>query len=290
MHNQEKAKLTAENIIIATGSVPIDIKPCPLTENLIVDSTGAEFDSVPKKIGVIGSGIIGLELGSVWSRLGSEVVLLEALEELLPVCDSQVSKEAAKEFKKQGMDIRLGARVTASAIKKGKVEISYSRGDEDHRETFDKVIVAVGRRPYTNDLISPEAGVSLDERGFIAVNEYCMTDAPGVYAVGDVVRGPMLAHKGMEEGIMVAERIAGKLPQVDYELVPSVVYTHPEIAWVGKNEEDLKAAGENYSVGVFPMRASGRAMANNDTSGIIKVIADKVTDRILGVHIIAARL
>jgi len=289
MHDQEKAKLTAENIIIATGSVPIDIKPCPLTENLIVDSTGAlEFDSVPKKIGVIGSGIIGLELGSVWSRLGSEVVLLEALEELLPVCDSQVSKEAAKEFKKQGMDIRLGARVTASAIKKGKVEISYSRGDEDHRETFDKVIVAVGRRPYTNDLISPEAGVSLDERGFIAVNEYCMTDAPGVYAVGDVVRGPMLAHKGMEEGIMVAERIAGKLPQVDYELVPSVVYTHPEIAWVGKNEEDLKAAGENYSVGVFPMRASGRAMANNDTSGIIKVIADKVTDRILGVHIIAA--
>ena len=288
MHDQEKAKLTAENIIIATGSVPIDIKPCPLTENLIVDSTGAlEFDSVPKKIGVIGSGIIGLELGSVWSRLGSEVVLLEALEELLPVCDSQVSKEAAKEFKKQGMDIRLGARVTASHIKKGKVEISYSRGDEDHREIFDKVIVAVGRRPYTNDLISPEAGVSLDERGFIAVNEYCMPDAPGVYAIGDVVRGPMLAHKGMEEGIMVAERIAGKLPQVDYELVPSVVYTHPEIAWVGKNEEDLKAAGENYSVGVFPMRASGRAMANNDTSGIIKVIADKVTDRILGVHIIA---
>jgi dihydrolipoamide dehydrogenase len=289
MHNQETAKLTAENIIIATGSVPIDIKPCPLTENLIVDSTGAlEFDSVPKKIGVIGSGIIGLELGSVWSRLGSEVVLLEALEELLPVCDSQVSKEAAKEFKKQGMDIRLGARVTASHIKKGKVEISYSRGDEDHREIFDKVIVAVGRRPYTNDLISPEAGVSLDERGFIAVNEYCMTDAPGVYAVGDVVRGPMLAHKGMEEGIMVAERIAGKLPQVDYELVPSVVYTHPEIAWVGKNEEDLKAAGENYSVGVFPMRASGRAMASNNTSGVIKVIADKVTDRILGVHIIAA--
>ena len=207
---------------------------------------------------------------------------------MLPVCDSQVSKEAAKEFKKQGMDIRLGARVTASQIKKGKVEISYSRGDEDHQEIFDKVIVAVGRRPYTNDLISPEAGVSLDERGFIAVNEYCMTDAPGVYAVGDVVRGPMLAHKGMEEGIMVAERIAGKLPQVDYELVPSVVYTHPEIAWVGKNEEDLKAAGENYSVGVFPMRASGRAMANNDTSGIIKVIADKVTDRLLGVHIIAA--
>ncbi|MFL2503586.1 MAG: FAD-dependent oxidoreductase [Candidatus Azotimanducaceae bacterium] len=160
MHNQEKAKLTAENIIIATGSVPIDIKPCPLTENLIVDSTGAlEFDSVPKKNRNNRLWDHRLELGSVWSRLGSEVVLLEALEGLLPVCDSQVSKEAAKEFKKQGMDIRLGARVTASHIKKGKVEISYSRGDEDHREIFDKVIVAVGRRPYTNDLISPEAGV-----------------------------------------------------------------------------------------------------------------------------------
>ena len=289
LHNSKKAKLNAENIIIATGSVPIDIKPCPLTDDLIVDSSGAlEFDSVPKKIGVIGSGIIGLELGSVWSRLGSDVVLLEALEDLLPVCDFQVSKEAAKEFKKQGMDIRLGARVTGSQIKNGKVEISYSSGDKEQTEIFDKVIVAVGRRPYSNDLFSPEAGVALDERGFIAVNEYCMTAAPGIYAVGDVVRGPMLAHKGMEEGIMVAERIAGKLPQVNYDLVPSVVYTHPEIAWVGKSEEDLKGAGEDYSVGVFPMRASGRAIASNNTSGLIKVLADKHTDQILGVHIIAS--
>ncbi|MBA58108.1 MAG: dihydrolipoyl dehydrogenase, partial [Gammaproteobacteria bacterium] len=233
-HDGKTIDFNPQNIIIATGSVPIEIKPCPLTPEFIVDSTGAlEFESVPKKMGIIGAGVIGLELGSVWSRLGSEVTLLEALEDFLPVCDSQVAKEAARQFGNQGMNIRLGARVTGAEIKKGKVEVSFSDSEGDKKEVFDKLVVAVGRRPYTQDLISPDSGVLLDERGFIAVDEFCMTDAPGIYAVGDVVRGPMLAHKGMEEGAMVAERIGGQLPEVNYELVPSVVYTHPEIAWVG---------------------------------------------------------
>lgn len=288
-HDGSSEELTADNVIIATGSVPVEIPPCPLTEDLIVDSTGAlEFDAIPERLGVIGAGIIGLELGSVWNRLGSEVVLLEALEEFLPAADQQVAKEAAKQFKKQGMDIRLGTRVTGTEVG-DKVVVQYTDADGDKSESFDKIIVAVGRRPYTEDLLAADSGVTMDERGFVFVNDVCLTDAPGVYAVGDVVRGPMLAHKGMEEGIMVAERIAGQKPLVNYDLVPSVVYTHPEIAWVGKAEQTLKGEGIEYNVGSFPMAASGRAMANNDTAGVIKVIAEKETDRILGVHIISAQ-
>ncbi len=288
-HDGATQDLSADNVIIATGSVPVEIPPCPLTDELIVDSTGAlAFNATPKRLGVIGAGIIGLELGSVWNRLGSEVVLLEALEDFLPAGDQQIAKEAAKQFKKQGMDVRLGTRVTGTDVKGKKVTVTYTDAEGDKSEVFDKVIVAVGRRPYTEELLSPDSGVNLDERGFIYVNDLCVTDAPGVYAVGDVVRGPMLAHKGMEEGIMVAERIAGQKPMVNYDLVPSVVYTHPEIAWVGKTEQELKAAGEAYEVGSFPMAASGRAMANNDTAGLIKVIADKTTDRILGIHMIGA--
>ncbi|MBO6555677.1 MAG: dihydrolipoyl dehydrogenase [Pseudomonadales bacterium] len=289
-HDGKSEELSAENVIIATGSVPVEIPPCPLTDDFIVDSTGAlEFPEVPKRLGVIGAGIIGLELGSVWNRLGSEVVLLEALEDFLPAADQQIAKEAAKQFKKQGMDIRLGTRVTGTEVKKGKVTVQYTDAEGEKNEVFDKIIVAVGRRPYTEELLSADSGVTMDERGFVHVNDVCLTDAPGVYAVGDVVRGPMLAHKGMEEGIMVAERIAGQMPLVDYDLVPSVVYTHPEIAWVGKAEQTLKAEGADYQVGSFPMAASGRAMANNETTGVIKVIADKGTDRILGVHIIGAQ-
>jgi len=285
-HDGSTEQLTADNVIIATGSVPVEIPPCPLTDELIVDSTGAlEFQSVPKRLGVIGAGIIGLELGSVWSRLGSDVVMLEALEEFLPPADQQIAKDAARQFKKQGLDIRLGARVTGTEVKGKKVTVSYTDASGDNTEQFDKIIVAVGRRPYTEELLAADSGVTLDERGFIFVNEICLTDAPGVYAVGDVVRGPMLAHKGMEEGVMVAERIAGQLPLVNYDLVPSVIYTHPEIAWVGMTEQEVKAAGEDYEVGTFPMAASGRAMANNDTVGMVKVSADKATDRILGVHI-----
>ncbi|MBT4493005.1 MAG: dihydrolipoyl dehydrogenase [Gammaproteobacteria bacterium] len=286
-HDGSTENLVADNVIVATGSVPVEIPPCPLTDELIVDSTGAlDFLTAPKRLGVIGAGIIGLELGSVWSRFGSEVVLLEALEDFLPPADKQVAREAAKQFKKQGMDIRLGTRVTGTDIKGKQVTVTYTDSEGDKSEQFDKVIVAVGRRPYTEELLAADSGVTMDERGFIYVNETCLTDAPGVYAVGDVVRGPMLAHKGMEEGIMVAERIAGQMPLVNYDLVPSVVYTHPEIAWVGMTEQEVKAAGDEYEVGTFPMAASGRAMANNDTVGLVKVIADKATDRILGVHII----
>jgi len=288
-HDGKVNELVAEHVIIATGSVPINIPPCPLTDDLIVDSTGAlDFSAVPKRLGVIGAGIIGLELGSVWSRFGSQIVVLEALDVFLPAADKQVGREAAKQFKKQGMDIRLGTRVTGSEVKGKKVTVTFTDAEGDKKEVFDKLIVAVGRRPYTDGLLAPDCGVSLDDRGFIPVSDVCLTQAPGVYAVGDVVRGPMLAHKGMEEGIMVAERIAGQKTLVNYDLVPSVVYTYPEIAWVGKTEQELKAAGVAYQVGTFPMAASGRAMANNDTVGLVKVIADSATDRILGVHIISA--
>jgi dihydrolipoamide dehydrogenase len=252
-----------------------------------VDSKGAlEFESVPKKLGVIGAGVIGLELGSVWNRLGSEVVLLEALEDFLPIADRRIAGDALKLFEKQGLDIRLGARVTGTERKGKKVHVTFKDKDGEQTLEFDRLIVSVGRRPYTEGLLAPDSGVNLDERGFVYVNDLCATDAPGVYAVGDVVRGPMLAHKGMEEGLMVAERIAGKKPLVNYDAVPSVIYTHPEIAWVGRTEDELKKQGEDYRVGSFPFAASGRAMAANDTEGMVKIVADAETDRILGVHIL----
>lgn len=288
-HDGERQQIEADNVILATGSAPVEIPPCPLTENLIVDSTGAlEFTSVPKRLGVIGAGVIGLELGSVWSRLGSKVVVLEALEEFLPMVDEQIAKAALKLFAKQGLDIRLGTRVVGTDVKGKTVKVQFQQDGEDHEEKFDALIVAVGRRPYTENLLAGGSGVNLDERGFIHVNDLCATDAPGVFAVGDVVRGPMLAHKGMEEGVMVAERIAGKQPLVNYEAVPSVIYTHPEIAWVGKTEQQLKASGEKYNVGVFPFAASGRAMAAHDTDGMVKVIAEEQSDRVLGVHMMGA--
>lgn len=281
--------IEADNIIIASGSVPAEIPPVPLDGERIVDSTGAlRFSEVPKRLGVIGAGVIGLELGSVWSRLGAEVVVLEALDTFLPMVDQQVAKEAAKIFRKQGLDIRLGTRVTASNVegKKGEVSVTYTVGDEEQTETFDRLIVAVGRKPFTENLLAQDCGVALDERGFIFVNDQCETDAPGVYAVGDVVRGPMLAHKASEEGVMVVERIAGKKTQVNYSNIPSVIYTHPEVAWVGKTEEQLKSEGEPYNVGVFPFMASGRALAAGDATGMVKIIAHERTDRILGCHVI----
>ncbi|MDB2384417.1 dihydrolipoyl dehydrogenase [Endozoicomonas sp.] len=280
--------ISAKNVVIATGSSPIDIPPTPLTEDLIVDSTGAlEFREVPKRLGVIGAGVIGLELGSVWGRLDSEVVVLEAMDRFLSAADQQIAKESQKIFKKQGLDIRLGARVTASEVKGKEVEVTYVDADSnEHKITFDKLIVAVGRRPYTEGLLAPDCGVNLDERGFIFVDEHCRTDMPGVYAIGDVVRGPMLAHKSSEEGIVVAELIADKKAQLNYDLIPSVIYTHPEIAWIGKTEEEVKACGEEYKVGTFPFAASGRALAANEGHGMVKVISDKATDRILGVHIV----
>ncbi|WP_281647539.1 dihydrolipoyl dehydrogenase [Parendozoicomonas sp. Alg238-R29] len=278
--------ISAENIVIATGSVPIEIPPTPLDNDIIVDSTGAlEFSEVPGRLGVIGAGVIGLELGSVWSRLGSKVTVLEAQESFLALADQQIAKESAKIFKKQKLDIRLSARVVGSEIKGNEVEVRYlDTAGEEKTETYDKLIVCVGRRPYTENLFAADAGINLDERGFVFVDDQCRTDVPGVFAIGDVVRGPMLAHKGSEEGVMVAELIAEKVAQVNYELIPSVIYTHPEVAWAGKTEEEVKASGEEYKVGTFPFAAIGRAVAASESDGMVKVIADKATDRVLGVH------
>jgi dihydrolipoamide dehydrogenase len=279
--------LEAENVILASGSRPIEIPPAPLTDDIIVDSTGAlEFTSVPKKLGVIGAGIIGMELGSVWRRLGAEVVVFEALDKFMVAADDQIAKEALKIFTKQGLQIRLGARVTGTDIKRKQVTVSFTDAEGEQQLTFDKLIVAVGRRAYTENLVASDAGVDMDERGVIFADDYCGTSVPGVYAVGDMVRGTMLAHKASEEGVMVAERIAGHKTAMNYDLVPSVVYTHPEIAWVGKNEQQLKAEGIEVNVGVFPFAANGRAVAANEAGGMVKVIADAKTDRVLGVHVI----
>jgi dihydrolipoamide dehydrogenase len=280
-------EVEAGSVIIAAGSEPVTIPPAPVDNEYIVDSTGAlEFTEVPGRLGVIGAGVIGLELGSVWGRLGAEVVLLEALDEFLPMMDAQIAKEAGKIFKKQGLDVRLNCRVTDATVKDGKVEVRYDSPKGEHSETFDRLIVSVGRRPCTRDLLADDSGVTLDERGFIFVNDQCETEAPNVYAVGDVVRGPMLAHKGSEEGIMVVERIAGKPAQINYECIPSIIYTHPEIAAVGSTEQELKSDGIPYKVGTFPFAASGRALAANDSGGMVKIIAHEETDRILGCHIV----
>lgn len=286
-HGAAAEIIEAEHIIIATGSVPFNIPPAPLTEGVIVDSTGAlEFTEVPKRLGVIGAGVIGLELGSVWGRLGAEVVVLEAQDKFLHMVDQAVAKEAQKLFTKQGMNIRLGARVTGTEVNGKQVTVTFQDSEGEKKEVFDKLIVAVGRRPFTEGLLAGDSGVNLDERGFIHVDETCRTDAPGIWAIGDVVRGPMLAHKASEEGVMVAERIAGHKAQINYDVIPSVIYTHPEIATVGKSEEQVKASGEPYNVGMFPFAANGRAMASNDTDGFVKIIAHAESDRILGASII----
>ncbi len=287
-HDGKTKTLEADNVILASGSSPIDIPVAKVDNDLIVNSTGAlEFDSVPKRLGVIGAGVIGLELGSVWNRLGSDVVVLEAMDKFLSIMDQQIAKETQKILTKQGLDIRLSCRVTGSEVKGKKVTVTFTDKDgKEQQETFDKLVVCVGRRPFTEGLLSEDSGVNLDERGFIYVNDLCATDAPGVWAVGDVVRGPMLAHKGSEEGVMVAERIAGQKTVMNYDVVPNVIYTHPEVASVGRTEEQIKADGEPYKIGTFPFAASGRAMAANDTDGLVKIIAHAETDRILGAHIV----
>jgi dihydrolipoamide dehydrogenase len=287
-HDGPVEVIEAGSVILASGSVPIEIPSAPFDANLIVDSTGAlEFAEVPQRLGIVGAGVIGLELGSVWARLGATVTVIEALPEFLLAVDQQISREALKLFGKQGLDIRLAARVTGTEIVDGReVRVHYVEGDAEKHETFDRLIVAVGRRPVTAGLLAPDSGVNLEERGFVHVNDFCQTDMPGVYAVGDIVRGPMLAHKASEEGVMVAERIAGHKAQLNYDCIPSIIYTHPEIAWVGANEQQLKAAGQAYNTGVFPFAASGRAMAANDTAGMVKILADADTDRILGCHVI----
>lgn len=280
--------LEAENVILASGSTPVNIPVAPVDDEVIVNSTGAlEFKEVPKRLGVIGAGVIGLELGSVWNRVGSKVVVLEAMDSFLAIMDQQIAKEAHKILTKQGLDIRTNCRVTGSEVKGKEVTVTYTDKDgKEQKETFDKLIVCVGRRPFTEGLLAADSGVNLDERGFIYVNDLCSTNAPGVWAIGDVVRGPMLAHKGSEEGVMVAERIAGQKTVMNYDIIPNVIYTHPEVAAVGQTEEQVKASGEPYNVGTFPFSASGRAMAANETQGLVKIIAHAQTDRILGAHIV----
>ena len=286
-HDGAVTTLNAQHVVLAPGSVPAAIPPAPVVGEAIVDSTGAlEFQAVPKRLGVIGAGVIGLELGSVWSRLGSETVILEALPAFLPMADTRIARDALKVLRGQGLDIRLGTLVTGSEVTRGGVRVDYEDADGQQSIEVDKLIVAVGRRPYTDELLDAASGVQTDAGGFIGVDDLCATSAPNVYAVGDCVRGPMLAHKGADEGVMVVERIAGHKPLVNYDTVPNVIYTHPEIAWVGKTEQELKEAGVAFNAGAFPFAASGRALAANDAVGVVKIIAEAETDRILGVHIL----
>ena len=280
--------LEAGNIIIATGSTPRHLPNVRQDDELIVDSSGAlDFKEVPKNLVIIGAGVIGLELGSVWKRLGAEVILLEAMDTFLPMVDEQVAQAAQKEYARQGLDIRLGARVLSGQAGRKKVTVQYQDATGDHTLECDKLVVAVGRKPSTDQLNAEAAGLLLDERGYVHVDDFCRTNLPGVFAIGDVVRGAMLAHKGQEEGVMVAERLAGEETKINYDAIPWVIYTAPEIAWVGKTERQLKQAAREYKTGVFPLSASGRAKAMEETAGLVKVISDAKTDRILGVHMLA---
>lgn len=282
----KKEIIESKNIIIASGSSPIEIGSAIFNDTNILDSTGAlEIDKVPETLGVIGAGVIGLELGSVWARLGSKVTVIEAMDDFLFMADKEVAKETFKDFKKQGLDIRLGCKLTSSKSLKNSVKITYENNGSSENMEFEKLIVAVGRKPNTSDIFEEDCGISLDEKGFISVNQNCQTNVKNIWAIGDVVRGPMLAHKGSEEGIMVAERIAGKHAEMNYDLVPSVIYTHPEIAWVGKNEEELKNDNIEYKVGKFPFAASGRALAVEQSVGFVKLLTDAKTDTIIGVHV-----
>jgi dihydrolipoamide dehydrogenase len=277
--------LTGKHVIVATGSNPRALPGAPFDEKLILSNTGAlAMPAVPKKLGVIGAGVIGLEMGSVWRRLGAEVTVLEALPAFLGAADEQVAKEAAKIFAKQGLVIQLGVKIGKVDVKKN-VTVDYTdAAGKAQQVVFDQLIVSIGRVPNTIGLNAEGVGLKLDERGFVAVDADCRASLPNVWAIGDVVRGPMLAHKGEEEGVAVAERIAGQKPHVDFNTVPWVIYTSPEIAWVGQTEQQLKAAGVEIRTGSFPFMANGRARALGDTTGFVKIIADAKTDRILGVH------
>lgn len=276
----------ARNIILATGSSPIELPSAPFQDDRVVDSAGAlDWEHVPKRLGIIGAGVIGLELGSVWRRLGSKVVLLEAMEDFLPAADHQLARTLYKELTGQGLDIRLGARLTACNVTRKQITLAYSTKTDEQKIIVDKVIVAVGRRPNSHNLVMDDVELSVNERGQVEVNNNCETNIPGIYAIGDLVRGPMLAHKGSEEGVAVAERIAGQQPHVNYDAIPGVIYTHPEVAWVGMTEEEVKSAGVSYRIGNFPFAANGRAKAAGSQEGFVKVLANAETDRVLGVHI-----
>ncbi|MFS2003854.1 dihydrolipoyl dehydrogenase [Duganella sp. CT11-25] len=280
--------ITGKHVIVATGSNARALPGAPFDEKLILSNTGAlATDAVPKKLGVIGAGVIGLEMGSVWRRLGSEVTVLEGLPVFLGAVDEQVAKEALKQFTKQGLSINLGCKIGKITPGKNDVTVEYENAKGEATTTvFDRLIVSIGRTPNTDGLAADKAGLALDERGFIAVDDHCKTNLPNVWAIGDVVRGPMLAHKAEEEGVAVAETIAGQHGHTNFNTIPWVIYTSPEIAWVGRTEQQLKADGVAYKAGSFPFLANGRARALGDTTGFVKFLADAATDEILGVHII----
>ncbi len=281
--------LETKNIVIATGSEPATLPGIEIDEERVVSNTGAlSLKAVPKKLVLIGAGVIGLEMGSVWARLGSEVTVIEYLDRILPPADAEVAKEAEKTFKKQGLTFKLGTKVTGIEKQKSKLKVSMEPAKGGAAETLDAdiVIVAIGRKPYTEGLGLETVGGKTDKRGVVEVIDGHFKVADGVWAVGDCIHGPMLAHKAEDDGTAVAELIAGKAGHVDYNLVPSVVYTNPEIAWVGKNEEELKAAGVEYVKGKFPFMANSRARTNHETLGFVKILAEKGTDKILGAHMI----
>ncbi len=285
---KEEEELVGKHVIVATGSSPRQLPGVDFDENIVLSNDGAlRIPSVPKKLGVIGGGVIGLELGSVWRRLGAEVTVLEAMPEFLAVADQQVAKEALKAFTKQGLKIETGVKIAEvkTTGKGATIQYADAKGEE-HTLSVDRLIVSIGRVPHVQGLNAEAVGLKLDERGFIAVDDDCRTNLPNVWAVGDVVRGPMLAHKAEEEGVAVAERIAGQHGHVNFGTIPSVLYTSPEIAWVGKNEQQLKKEGIEYKAGSFPFMANGRARALGDTTGFVKILADAKTDEVLGVHII----
>jgi dihydrolipoamide dehydrogenase len=282
------AELSATHVIIATGSKPRALPGIAFDNDRVLDNEGAlAIPEVPKTLGVVGAGVIGVEMGSVWRRLGSDVTMLEALPAFLPAADEAVAREALKAFKKQGLTIHTGIAITNVRAGKQKVDVTYNDAAGNvSTVTFDRLIVAIGRVPHTAGLGAETVGLKLDERGFVAVDGECRTNLANVWAIGDVVRGPMLAHKAEDEGVAVAERIAGQHGHVDFNTTPWVIYTSPEIAWVGQTEQQLKAAGVAYRVGSFPFSANGRARAMGDATGFVKMLADAKTDRILGVHII----
>jgi dihydrolipoamide dehydrogenase len=290
-HDGSEVELAGKHVIIAAGSDSIELPFAKFDGKHIVDNVGAlDFTEVPKRLGVIGAGVIGLELGSVWKRLGSEVTVLEAMPEFLAAVDAEAAKVALKEFKKQGLDIKLGAKVGKTEIKKGEVHLTYNDGKADQSLVVDRLLVAVGRKAASKGLLADGTGVKLNERGQIEVDEHCFTGVDGIWAVGDCVRGPMLAHKGFEEGIAVAELIAGLPGHVNLDTIPWVIYTEPEIAWVGKTEQQLKAEGIPYKTGSFPFAAVGRAVAMGEPAGFVKVIAHEETDRILGMHLVGVNV
>ncbi|WP_455221108.1 dihydrolipoyl dehydrogenase [Kaarinaea lacus] len=286
--DKDSFQLVANHIVIATGSKPMKLKIAPHDREFIVDSTDAlSFTEVPERLGIIGAGVIGLEMGSIWNRLGSKTTLFNRNEKFLRSVDQEIAQAAYKELQLQGLQFHLGVSIKEIKKHNKSVTLVYEDTSGKHSEEFDKLLVAVGRKPNSKHLCQQEVGLKMNQRGFIEVDDLCRTSLQGVYAIGDVVRGPMLAHKASEEGIAVAEMIAGHTAHVDFNKVPWVIYTWPEIAWVGKTTEQLNEKGVEHNTGVFPLFANGRAMAMNEKTGMIKMISDAKTDEILGIHIYA---